>query len=245
MNIFYDELASWWPLISPVEDYEAEAEQLLRVIEAHAPASRTVLELGSGGGHVAFHLKRRLALTLSDLSAAMLAASARLNPECEHVVGDMRTLDLGRSFDVVLAHDAIDYMTTEAHLEAAIATAHRHLAHGGLAIIVPDHVKERYAPGTECGGADGPDGRAVRYLEWSYPVAAGATMGTTLYSFHVREGDGTVQSFREEHVFGLFPETTWVRILEHCGFIVEIIEEQTDEDRTPRLIFLGRKPGSG
>ena len=28
----------------------------------------------------------------------------------EHVQGDMRTLDLGRTFDVVLAHDAIDYM---------------------------------------------------------------------------------------------------------------------------------------
>ena len=37
----------------------------------------------------------------------MLAINQATNPECEHIVGDMRTLDLGRQFDVVLIHDAI------------------------------------------------------------------------------------------------------------------------------------------
>jgi hypothetical protein len=41
----------------------------------------------------------------------MLAMSAQLDPVCEHVVADMRTLSLGRRFDVVLAHEAIDYIT--------------------------------------------------------------------------------------------------------------------------------------
>lgn len=245
MKIFYDSLAPLWPLISPLEDYEVEASEIQHVIDARVPSARTLLELGSGGGHVAFYLKRRLALTLSDLNKAMLASSARINPECEHVVGDMRTLALDRSFDVVLAHDAIDYMTTEPDLEAALATAHRHLAPGGIAIVIPDHVKERYAPGTECGGTDGADGRAVRYLEWSYPVDDAATTCTTLYNFVVREADGTVQSFHEEHVYGLFPQATWVRLLERCGFAVEVVEEQTDDDRTPRLIFVGRKPAGG
>lgn len=165
MKLFYSVLAPWWPLISPVEDYEEEAQELLRVIEAHAPGARTLLELGSGGGHNAHYLKRRFSMTLTDLSQDMLDVSTRLNPDCEHVAGDMRTLDLGRTFDVVFAHDAIDYMTTEADLEAAIATAHRHLLPGGLAVIIPDHVKERYAPSTECGGTDGAHGRALRYLE--------------------------------------------------------------------------------
>ncbi|HKO93768.1 MAG TPA: class I SAM-dependent methyltransferase, partial [Polyangiaceae bacterium] len=110
MKTFYDTLAPWWPLISPVEDYEAEARYLSRLVESRAPAARTLLELGSGGGHNAFYFKERFALTLTDLSEAMLAMSARLNPECEHVRGDMRSLALQRSFDVVFAHDAIDYM---------------------------------------------------------------------------------------------------------------------------------------
>lgn len=241
MNIFYAELAPWWPLLSPVEDYEAEAADLRRVIEARAPGARTVLELGSGGGHNAHHLARRFAMTLSDLSPEMLAMSARLNPGCEHVVGDMRTLALGRTFDVVLAHDAVDYMTTEADLEAAIATAHRHLAPGGLAVFVPDHVAERFRPGSESGGTDAADGRALRYLEWTLDVAPGATSGVTHYSFLVRDADGAVRCLHEAHVFGLFPQATWVRLFERCGFEVEVEEERTDDDREPRLYVLGRK----
>jgi len=46
---------------------------------------RTLLDLGSGGGHNAAHLKASLACTLVDLAPAMLDLSRRLNPECEHV----------------------------------------------------------------------------------------------------------------------------------------------------------------
>ena len=99
---------------------------------------REVLELGSGGGHVALHLKQRFAMTLVDLSEDMLAVSRRLNPECEHLQGDMRTVRLGRTFDAVFVHDAVDYMTTEADLRRAIETAFAHCRPGGIAVFVPD-----------------------------------------------------------------------------------------------------------
>jgi SAM-dependent methyltransferase len=107
-------LADWWPVISPVEEYADEAAELRQRIAAHHPTARTVLEFGSGGGHVAFYLCPYYTCCLTDLSAEMLAVSRRLNPTCEHLQGDMRTIALGRAFDVVLVHDAIDYMTTEA-----------------------------------------------------------------------------------------------------------------------------------
>jgi len=241
MHIFYSELASYWPLLSPVDEYADEAAWIARVIAARAPSARTLLELGSGGGHNAFHLQGRYALTLSDLSPAMLEVSAQLNPGCEHVVGDMRTLALGRTFDVVLAHDAIDYMTTEADLESAVATASRHLIPGALAVFLPDHVAERYEPGTECGGSDARDGRGVRYLEWTGEVPPGSTIGTTHYSFLVRDPSGAVRCLHEAHPFGLFPEATWVRIFEGAGFDVEIVEEATHEERPARLMFVGRR----
>jgi dienelactone hydrolase len=115
---------------------------------------------------VAYHLKGRFDCTLADLSPEMVAVSRARNPECAHAVGDMRELDLGRTFDVVFVHDAIDYLGTEADLAAAFATAFRHLAPGGLALFVPDHVSERFGPGTEAGGSDAPDGRGARWLEW-------------------------------------------------------------------------------
>ena len=81
---------------------------------------REVLELGSGGGNNAVHLKAGFDLTLVDLSAEMVAVSQPLNPECDHVVGDMRTVRLGRTFDAVFVHDAVAYMLTEDDLRAAM-----------------------------------------------------------------------------------------------------------------------------
>ena len=54
-------------------------------------APRTVLELGSGGGNNASHLKAQFRMTLVDRSPGMLAVSRALNPECEHVEGDCAT----------------------------------------------------------------------------------------------------------------------------------------------------------
>src|SRR3954452_721282 len=114
---FYGELAVWWPLISPLEDYAEEAAEAASVLQTASIPVREVLELGSGGGHNAAHLKRHFAMTLTELSEDMLAVSRRLNPECHHQQGDMPPLRLGRHFDAVFIHDAIDYMTTEAELQ--------------------------------------------------------------------------------------------------------------------------------
>jgi SAM-dependent methyltransferase len=240
MHVFYEQLAPFWHLLSPVEDYAEEAGEYLRVLDERHPSARTLLELGSGGGCNAFHLKRRYALTLTDLSPAMLAASARINPECEHLPGDMRTLSLARTFDIVFAHDALDYMLDEAALAAVLDTARRHLAPGGLVLFVPDHVAERYEPGTDCGGSDGDDGRSLRYLEWMAELPEGATQGVTHYSFLVRDLDGSVRHYYEAHPFGVFARASWQQLFERCGFAVEIVEERTSDDRTPRLLFLGR-----
>ena len=134
----YGELAEWWPLISPPGEYAAEAGYLASVFSEAAIGVREVLDLGSGGGHVAAHLKERFSLTLVDLSEDMLAVSRRLNPECAHLPGDMRTLRLGRQFDAVLVHDAIDYVTTRGELRQVIGTAFAHCRPGGIAVFVPD-----------------------------------------------------------------------------------------------------------
>lgn len=104
----YGDLAKWWPLLSPPEDYAEEAGFFLGLFRQHSdrPPS-TMLELGSGGGNTASHLKHDLNLTLTDLSPDMLEISRNLNPECAHARGDMRTVQLDRTFDCVLIHDAV------------------------------------------------------------------------------------------------------------------------------------------
>ncbi len=242
MSLFYEELAPYWSLISPVEEYESEANELLRLFHERRPSSRTLLELGSGGGHVAHYLARHFECCLTDLSEPMLAISRRLNPDCMHAVGDMRTLDLGRTFDLVLAYDSIDYMTTEEELRAAFDTTWRHLAPGGLACFLPDDVADTFEPGTDVSGSDACDGRGARLFEWTEPVVDGDSAANVHYSFLIRERDGTMRSYYERHVCGLFPRATWERLLAERGFVVEVVTERTDEDRAPRLLFFGHKP---
>src|ERR1039457_5988707 len=92
----YRDLAGWWPLISPPGDYAEEAAYLAAVFRSAAVPVREVLDLGSGGGHIAAHLKGRRALTRGDSAEERRAGARELNPEGEHLQGDMLTIRLGR-----------------------------------------------------------------------------------------------------------------------------------------------------
>lgn len=234
----YDEFASWWPILSPVEDYEEEATFFWQLFEsAGLPASPSLLELGCGGGSNASYLKAHFAhLTLCDLSPQMLAVSRALNPECEHLEGDMRTIRLAREFDAVFIHDAIDYMTTLADLRKAIESAFVHCKSGGVALFVPDHIRETFEPFTEQDGQDG-EGRAIRYLEWTYDPDERDTLYTTDYVYILREDNQPVRIEHEQHICGLFPRTEWLRLIEETGF-----EATSVQDAYLREVFIARKP---
>lgn len=238
---FYSDLAEWWPLISPPEDYAEEAGYAARLLTSGSREVREVLELGSGGGHNAIHLREQYEMTLVDLSPAMLEMSRRLNPGCEHLEGDMRTVRLGRAFDAVFVHDAVAYMTGEDDLRQAVETAFAHLRPGGVAVFMPDHVAETFEPSTDHGGHDGPDGRGVRYLEWCWDPDPSDTEVVTAFAFLLRSPDGSVDSVHEVHRTGLFPEATWLGILADGGFRPEVLTEETTEVRTPRRVFVGHR----
>lgn len=239
---FYRDLAEWWPLISPPEDYAEEAAYAAELLDSATIPVREVLELGSGGGHNAAHLKSRFAVTLVDLSEAMLEASRRLNPECEHHVGDMRTVRLGRSFDAVFVHDAVDYMTTETDLGRAIETAFVHCRPGGVAVFMPDDTRESFEGQTSHGGTDGVDGRAVRYLEWSWDPVPEDSWTVTAFAFLLRDPDGSVRAVHETHRLGIFGRETWFAVIAGAGFEPDAVTEVTSEDRKPREVFIGRRP---
>lgn len=239
----YGELAEWWPLLSAPEEYADEAAEYRALIEdgARIPV-REVLELGSGGGNNASHLKARFDLTLVDRSAAMLEVSRRLNPECEHVEGDMRSVRLGRAFDAVFVHDAVAYITAEEDLRAVFETAFAHCRAGGITLFVPDAVRETFAEATDHGGHDGPD-RALRYLEWTWdPDPSDTTVRMDLtYVFH--EPDGSVHAELDSHLCGLFPTETWLAGLRNAGFDDVRSVPLTHEDRpVGSLGFVGNRP---
>jgi SAM-dependent methyltransferase len=219
----YADLACWWPLMSPPSEYAEEAREYQRILlESCRRPCRTLLELGSGGGSNASYLKSRFEMVLVDRSAGTLDVSRALNPECEHVLGDMCTVRLGRRFDAVFVHDAVSYMASEEDLRQAIETAAVHCEPGGAVLFAPDHVRETFTPSTDHGGHDGPD-RAMRFLEWSWDPDPTDTTCLTDYVYVLRERDGSVRVEWDRHVEGLFARADWLRWLTEAGLQARVV----------------------
>lgn len=240
LPLLYGELASWFHLLTPPEDYAEEAAFYRDALTALVGTGGTLLELGCGGGNNASHLRSTFRCTLTDLSPAMLAQSRRLNPGCEHVAGDMRALRLGRTFDAVLVHDAVSYLTSEAELRSAMETVAIHLRPGGAALFAADFTRETFRPATEHGGRDAGD-RGLRYLEWTWDPDPADTTCVQDFAYLLREGT-VVRAVYDRHVCGLFPRATWRRLVAGCG-----LEERTPPPADPGTVgevFLVRKPGA-
>jgi len=237
LPLLYGELAPWFHLLTAPEDYAGEAALYRELAEEACDSPpRTLLELGSGGGNNASHYKKHFDATLVDLSPAMLSLSRTLNPECAHIEGDMRTARLGREFDVVLIHDAVMYLTTSADLCACMATAFTHCRMGGVAIFAPDCTRDTFAARTNHGGHDG-DGRALRYLEWTWDPDPADSTYTVDFAYLLREGT-EVRAIHDRHVFGLFGREEWLAWLGEAGF-EEVYTRTRKEDSAE--IFVARR----
>ena len=239
----YDEFASWWPVLSAPEDYAEEAETIRRVLtESTLHPIKTVLELGSGGGNNASHLKRHFRMTLVDRSPGMLKVSKALNPECTHIRGDMRSVRLGRQFDAVFIHDAIDYMLSLDQLHEALQTAFVHCRPAGVALFVPDWTAERFRPESSHGGHD-QGSRGLRYLEWTIDPDPRDNQYSFYMSYLLREGSRIRQAALDEHVCGLFSERDWMQAVRDVGFKAKKLPyEHSSWERHAHVMFMGLKP---
>jgi SAM-dependent methyltransferase len=237
-GLLYTDLVSWYRMVDPVADHRDEAAAYEAAFLRACPHAETLLDLGSGAGHNAFHLKRRYRCTLTDLSGGMLSLSRELNPDCEHIQGDMRSLRLDRTFDAVLVHDAVMYMTTEADLRAAVATASAHTKPGGAALFAPDFVRETFRENTE--ELQGNEGeRSLRCLAWTWdPEPADSTYRVD-YAFLLRDR-GNLNVVHDQHVEGLFSRGTWQRVLTSAGFNVETVQRPIGNDEVDE-VFLCRR----
>jgi SAM-dependent methyltransferase len=237
----YTDLSPWYSVIDPHEDHAAEAHVFTTAFDrVITPRAETLLELGAGAGHNIVHLKERYRCTHTDISEPMQDLSRALNPECEHALGDMRALRLGRTFDAVLAHDGIVYMLTRDDLRAAIETAYVHLRPGGAAIFAPDGVRDGFEDESvllECDRGE----RAMRGVQWTWDPDPSDETVQTDYAFVLREGLETTVA-HDVHISGLFHRATWLELLASVGFrSTELIERPIDDEGRIDRVFLAIK----
>lgn len=131
--------AKFYDLFYADKDYEAECDFLRRIFAANGvPETGSVLDLGCGtGGHVIPLSRSGYDVTGIDRSPEMVSiaqsksADAGVGPSL--MVGDVRTLELGRTFDAVISMFAVvGYQLSNDDLAAVFRVARTHLDPGGL-----------------------------------------------------------------------------------------------------------------
>ena len=244
LPLLYSELAPWFHLLTAPEDYHEESVFYSRLLNENSrvPVNR-VLEMGSGGGNNASHMKSRYTLTLTDLSEEMLSISRKINPECEHIPGDMRNLRLGRQFDAVFVHDAVSYIVTETDLSATVETAYVHCRPGGAVVLCPDYTRETFTESTGHGGHSA-GGRGLRYLEWAWDPDPSDTKYIVDMAYVLKDGDG-VRCRHDRHRLGLFTGDTWRELMSRAGLTsVKTVPYPESIDKTGLTpVFVGVRPG--
>lgn len=135
----------YYDLLYRDKDYAGEANYVAGLIRRHAPAARSLMEIGCGTGAHAVELAQAgFDVAGVDMSEGMLeAADARrsslapvLAAKLEFSHGDARTVRLGKKFDAVISlFHVMSYQTSNADLADAFATAREHLEPGGVFVF--------------------------------------------------------------------------------------------------------------
>ncbi|HET9957131.1 MAG TPA: class I SAM-dependent methyltransferase [Polyangiaceae bacterium] len=142
MSVF-GSYSRYYNLLYRDKDYAGEADYIRSLIEKYRPGAKTVLDLGCGTGrHAQLLAGHGYELVGVDRSTEMLnvarqnASAAGGAARTEFLEGDVRSVRLGRTFDVVVSlFHVMSYQNSNADLRAALATMRTHLAPGGLFIF--------------------------------------------------------------------------------------------------------------
>ena len=136
--------SSYYNLLYKDKDYDGEATYIDHLIGKHSPGAKSVLDLGCGTGRHDLLLARMgYEVTGIDLSNEMILVANNQLSSVNGVMlslnfqnGDMRTIRLEKSFDVVISlFHVVSYLISDEELSAAFATASAHLKAGGIFIF--------------------------------------------------------------------------------------------------------------
>lgn len=184
-------------------DYDALSARLVELLDERAPHAATLLEVACGTGLYLEHLIGRYDVVGVDLSEQMLAVARGRLPDVSFHAADMRTMELGATFDVVAClGSSVAYCVTKEELQATYGRFAAHLTPGGVLIVEP-----WLTPGAWIDDNVGLDVHGEASMRVARMIASSrkGSVGTLLFHHLVGVPGHGVDYFVEEHVTGLFP----------------------------------------
>ncbi len=206
----YDAVYSW-------KDYAAEAERLQPYLRG-----ASILDVACGtGGHIP-HLRGAYEVVGVDIDPGMLEIAREKNPGVEFHLGDMRSLELGRTFGTVMClFSSIGYLPTASDLDRALACFARHAEPGG-AVLVEPWIKagdfEPRLPQPVIGEAEGLRVARMTRLELQGD--------STVLTIHYLVGsEGGIEHLEEVHRLRVFSDEEYTGAFARSGLEVEFDPE--------------------
>ncbi|MBW6516372.1 MAG: methyltransferase domain-containing protein [Candidatus Cloacimonetes bacterium] len=225
----YNDLAHLWHLVSPLDDYLEETEIFCDILEkkSEIPVS-ILLHLGCGRGHNDFIFKQHYEVTGVDISPTMLQWAKVLNPEVEYIQGDMRTVQLDKKFDAVVAIDSVDYLVTEVDLKRLFNNAFDHLREGGIFMFILESIVERFKQNDTIMYSNHTEDEFLTVIENRFDpdVTDSEYEATFIYLYRQK---GKLEILTDRHLCGLYSIELVRKLLHEAGFVVEIIEYRPPE----------------
>jgi SAM-dependent methyltransferase len=222
--VYGNELAGVYDLVHEGrgKDYAAEAALLASVIRERLPGARTLLDVACGTGS---HL-RPLARLFDEvegieLAEAMIDAARATLPDIRLHHADMRSFDLGRTFDALTCmFGSIGYMSDEAELDRALACFARHVRPGGVVAIDPWWFAETFTDGYIAADVVEAKGRTISRVSHS---ARRGTKSHMDVHFIVADPVAGARHFVDTHIISLFSRKQYERAFTLAGLAVEYI----------------------
>lgn len=238
----YHDLAGWYDALYDArgKDYQAEADAILGLAREGGNAPGSLLDVACGTGrHLAVFERQLDEVAGTDTSGEMLTiASYRLGPDVLLAEADLRSLDLGRTFDVVTClFSSIGHVADADELDRAVAAMAAHVAPGGLLaiepwltpdVVVPGGLRDLVTAQTDDGvvaraGSSREDGDAlVVSFAWAVATASG------------------IATLEERHRMPLFTQERYLDAVRAAGLDATWLAEVPGLD-LGRGLLLGRR----
>lgn len=226
----FDKTAHLYDLLYSFKDYEGEAVALVELVRIRKPEATSLLDVACGTGR---HLEL-LRTTFPDvagvdLDAGLLDVARMRLPDVPLSEGDMRTFDLGRTFDVVTClFSSVGYLADLDELSASVGRMAAHLAHRGVLIVDGWVTPEAWRPGVNVHAlAETGDTDAAARVSRTWREGNRSHLGMR-YLIATAEG---FEEMQEEHVLTLFTDQEYRQAFRSAGLEPEVVASPMGEDR--------------